>query len=166
MNRTSLIRLGGFAAIVGGVAYTLGTLVCFLQQYCYTPWGGSTVALTLGAMAAIAALHALQREHYGLPGALASLTAFAGAVLFLVGGLESGVGIAGASVATVSLVVLGILTITAGALPWWCGASLIVGSPLLVFFFGTLVTGVAWVLVGFAVFRAATRLPEQPSRVR
>jgi hypothetical protein len=26
--------------------------------------------------------------------------------------------------------------------------------------------GVPWALVGYAVFRAATRLPEQPSRVQ
>jgi Zn-dependent membrane protease YugP len=36
--------------------------------------------------------------------------------------------IVGALVATVDLVALGIVTIAAGVLPWWCGAALI-ASP-------------------------------------
>jgi hypothetical protein len=77
MKRTSLIRIGGLAAMVGGVAYTaLGLLVPFLEPTFF-------VLLALGAMVAIAALHALQRERYSLPGMLASLTVFIGVVVIL-----------------------------------------------------------------------------------
>jgi hydrogenase/urease accessory protein HupE len=64
MNRTGLIRLGGLAAMVGGIVYTaLGLLVPFLEPM-------SFALLALGAMVATAALHVLQKERYGLPGTL------------------------------------------------------------------------------------------------
>ena len=86
MKRTLLIRLGGLAAMVGGLLYTLGVLGCLLmQQVRVGPWSGFIIALVLGAMAATAALHSLQRERYGLPGALASLASFVGSALILLG---------------------------------------------------------------------------------
>jgi hypothetical protein len=163
MSSSNLIRLGGLAAIAGGLLYTLQT---FSGEF----WGGFIVALGLGALAAIAALHVLQRERYGLPGALSSLAVFVGVALFLVG---SWIGqfypmaytnFAGALVVTGGLLGLGVVTMTARVLPWWCGVALIAGSPP----FGLLgpVVAVAWVVVGYAVFRAAGRQTERPSRVR
>jgi hypothetical protein len=134
-------------------------------------------------MAAIVALHALQSQHYGLPGAVASLAAFVGLAMYLVG---AGVAYArddfflafpatiflvviGLLLVTGGLIALGILTMNARVLPWWCGVALIAGNPLIGFFlaiwFGGLL-GVPWLVVGYAIFRAAGRLPEQPSRVR
>ncbi len=161
--------------MVGGVAYTaLGLLVPFLEPMFF-------VLLALGAMAAIAALHALQRERYGLRGTLASLTVFIGVVLVLginLGFTEGlpwplpeGIFVVGVVVAPLGMVALGISTIAARVLPWWCGAALIVGGFgfvgvwLVGFFMGPLV-GVAWAVVGYALFRAATRQTQQPSRVR
>ncbi len=128
----------------------------------------------LGAMAAVAALHVLQRESYGLRGASASLAAFVGLALMLsrsfVGPVRE-VFLLGLLVAAVGIVILGMATLEAGVLPWWCGAALIAGSPLvgfLLYLFSELawLLGVAWALVGFAIFRAGTRHTEQPSRVR
>lgn len=179
MKRTSLIRIGGLAAMVGGVAYTaLSLLVPFLEPMFF-------VLLALGAMVAIAALHALQRERYGLPGMLASLTVFIGVVVILgsnlglTGGLPwplpERISIVGVLVAALGMVALGIATIAARVLPWWCGVALIVGGigfvgPMLALswtgFFMGLLAGVAWALVGYALFRAGTRQTQQPSRVR
>ena len=179
MKRTGLIRLGGLAAMVGGVAYTaLGLLVPFLEPMFY-------VLLTISAVVAIAALHALQGERYGISGALASLSVLIGVMLILGStlGLTEGlpwplperIFMVGALVAALGMVALGIATQAAGVLPWWCAVALMVGGvgfmgPVLALFLAGfsigLLAGVAWALVGFALLRARARLPEQPSRVR
>jgi hypothetical protein len=82
-------------------------------------------------------------------------------------------------VATVGLLALGMVTITERVLPWWCGAALIVGSPLgvalgilLLWPLGldetaiVLPLGVGWLVVGYAIFLAGSRQDERPSRVR
>jgi hypothetical protein len=149
----------------------------------------SFVLLLLGAMAAIAALHALQRglygpgawERYGL-GVLTSLASLVGVALILVGDLGDVGGLRyqalaglrpvamnlfliGLLVATIGILALGIATIAARKLPWWCGAALLAGSPPIAFFLGPLL-GVPWALVGYAIFRAAGRRTQKPSRVR
>jgi hypothetical protein len=144
------------------------------------------VLLAFGAMAAIATLHLLQRQHYGLLGTLAFLVAFVGVAMIFVGELRSLVigmsqgspGAAAASwlfiigllVATIGLPAYGAVTITAGELPWWCGAALLAGSPLVglflyLFFDFDFLLGLPWAVVGFAIFRAAGRRSERPSRV-
>ena len=194
MKRTGLIRLGGLAAMVGGVAFVAGQVESeFL--------GLGTLAgalLVLGAMAAVAALHALQRTHYGLPGALASLAAFVGLVMLFVWLIETFMENSdmplppllvslyffynpffGVSVATTGIIALAAVTRVTGMLPWWCVAALIAGSPLisvLLMLFSALLLGewgrgdfllaVPWIVVGSAVFRAATRQAQQPARVR
>lgn len=140
----------------------------------------TTFLLTLGVLASIAALHTLQRERYGRLGAFASLISLVGLVI-LVGGLILGgvsalrsewlfivdqvriVVIVGFLVATVGLVALGIVTMAARVLPWWCGVSLVAGSPPSAWLSEPL-AGVAWVLVGYAVFRTGARI--RPERVR
>lgn len=91
--------------------------------------------------------------------------------------------IVGVGAASVGVVGLGIVTLGAQVLPRWCGVAVIAGSPpsvgLEFVLLGSLgaaailpgtiawtLVGLPWVVVGFAVFRAATRLPEQPSRVQ
>ncbi len=87
MKHTLLIRLGGLAAMVGGIVYAIvGSLEGrFLVEYLFhlDQFGGEffvAVSLPLGASAAIAALHVLQRERYAsrLLGTLASLMVFVG----------------------------------------------------------------------------------------
>ena len=82
MTSSNLIRLGGLAAIVGGIVYAgVGLIAERLAEYLYYignigGYGFLAVLLPLGAMAAIAALYVLQREHYGWVGTAVSLTAF------------------------------------------------------------------------------------------
>ena len=101
---------------------------------------------------------------------LASLMAFVGVALsgllfyteaFLIP-------VVGLLLATLGLIVLAIVTIAAKVVPWWVGVALIAGSPPFVYLWVfPWLLGVPWVVVGYAIFRAAgARLPEQPSRVR
>jgi hypothetical protein len=206
MSSAILIRLGGLLAIVGGLAATILGLLYVLQA------GGMTLEFTamallkghyetpvatmllIGVLAAIAALHFVQRRYYGRLGALASLAAFAGALMVVVG---NPVGelvptmasvaimllIVGVLVASLGIVVLGIVTITARVLPRWCGTALIAGSPpgvgtLFLFFTPLVMTGnvpgeifwalagIPWIVVGYAAFRAASPGTVRPARVR
>jgi hypothetical protein len=149
----------------------------------------STVLFLLSMMALIIALHLLQRgrERYDYGGALASAAAFVGValtaggyILVFIGFLE-GLGtillFVGLAAAGIGMIVLAIVTLDVGVLPRWGGVALIIGNPLLGvliiissyrsnFLLGSWLVVVPWVLVGFAVFRAAGRLPERPSRVR
>jgi hypothetical protein len=78
----------------------------------------------------------------------------------------------GVLVATGGLVVLANLTTRTNALPWWSGIALVAGGLAYILVLlpihplAVALVGVPWAVVGFAVFRAATRLTERPSRVR
>jgi hypothetical protein len=150
MKHTLLIRLGGLAAMVGGVVYGgVGLVEERLAEYLYyvdsIGYGFIAVLLPLGAMAAIAALHVLQRERYGWAGTAASLTAFVGLAL-ATGALTVGVVsssptldllvnwlVIGLLIASAGIVLLGSLTTATGMLPRWCGVALAAGSPVGVF---------------------------------
>ncbi len=177
--------------MVGGVAYASGALLGPLpQRY---PWiritlggeetleGGSLFFLSLlvgamAAIAAIAALHVLEGNGVLHKGALvaSSVVAFVGVALILVGelGLSMNSLFYGLLVASLGILALGIATIAARVLPWWCGVALIAGSPLGMFVMMMVsvmlsaMGGVAGMLVGYAILRAAARRHEQPSRVR
>ncbi len=206
MKRTGLIRLGGLVAMVGGLAATTLGILYILQARGVTL--GSTekalqkghyenpvaMILLVGVLVAIAALHLIQRGHYGRWGVLTAVAAFTGVAMAAVGGLAGELFpatapvdipllIGGVLAASVGIVGLGIVTINTRVLPRWCGIALIAGSPPGVgtlFMFssplgmagilpgeiGWSLAGIPWTLVGFAIFRAAGREPVQPSRVR
>ena len=211
MASSILIRLGGVAAMVGGVTTaTMGALTALVVEYEIPGSVGRTIqkgsyefpvlnVLLVGALAAIVALHGLQRLRYGLRGTLAALTASVGLMLLPVGWfvavawLEAGpsfipavltaVLVVSVLAASVGIVGLGIVTMSAGVLPRWCGAALIAGSPPIVglefAFMGFLglpatvpgaivwaLVGVPWVVVGYAIFRTAARRTEHAARVR
>jgi hypothetical protein len=150
----------------------------------------SIVLFLLSMMAVVVALHLLQRgrERYGYAGAIASATAFVGVALMAGGyilvdfiivleGLGIILSLVGVLVATVGMSALASATLATGILPRWSGAALIAGNPLLgvfiIFLFswenlllGWWLVAVPWIVVGFAVLRAAERRTEQPSRVR
>ena len=143
----------------------------------------------LSEMVAIVALHLLHRgrERYGRGGALASVTAFVGVALMAGGYMFierisptmfwGYMFIVGVLVAPIGILVLAIVTLDAGVLPRWGGWALIAGNPLLGGFIlvvtnalvspiGSWLVAVPWIVVGFAVFRAAGLRTERPSRVR
>jgi hypothetical protein len=207
IKHTSPIRVGGVAAILGGLAATTLGLLYVLQERGITlgfiekavrkgayegPVGN---LLLLGALAAIASLHFIQRRRYGRLGALASVSAIGGIAMVVIGFLVSGsasdtvfyVGISllavGVVVGSTGVVLLGIVTIGSGVLPRWCGVAVIAGSPpgvAIMFLFltplvmaralpgeiGWALAGIPWIAVGLAVFLAAGRRTEQASRVR
>jgi hypothetical protein len=173
--------------MVGGIVYVGGSLLLaegpllggeFLLYIDSFGSGFFALLLPMGAIAAIAALHALQREHYGWVGAVISLISFVSLAL-VVGALTVGVNFNtisdcacltvlgwGLLVATVSIPVLGSLTLAVvGMLPRWCGVARIFGCPLIAVVAAPL-GGAAWALVGFAIFRAGAHRAEQPSRVQ
>lgn len=206
MKLTGLIRLGGLVAMVGGVAsatlgllyalqargVTLGSIDRAVQKGNYE--NPVLTMLLVGVLTAIAALHTIQRRHYGRQGALASLAAFVGIAMTVGGNLMGELVPAMAQVAIILLIVgvgaasvgvvgLGIVTLGAQVLPRWCGVAVIAGSPpsvgLEFVLLGSLgaaailpgtiawtLVRLPWVLVGFAVYRAGAHQAQQPSRVK
>ena len=194
MKHAFLIRLGGLAPIVGGVIYAVVNFLADpfsgagVTRMSARIWEVSFILFLLGVIAVIVALHLLQRERYGLPGMLAFLVAFVGVALLLgsfTGGAFFGylrfvgdvlfplLGVVGALVATIGIIALGIITLKARKLPWWCAVALIAGNPLVAVvlcfvgldcLYGSWPVVVPWVVVGYAVCRTATRRVEQPLR--
>jgi len=202
MKHTFLIRLGGLAPIVGGVIYAVLSILGdpFSMADVTRSWARvfkvSFVLFLLSVMVVVVALHLLQRERYGRKGMLASASALVGVVgvalsfgldfgflrfakeVYLFGGMIEllvFVGLVGTLVGIIGIIALGILTLKAEVLPWWCGWALIAGNPLFevfLFFFGldnlngTWSVVVPWAVVGFAVFLAAGRRTAWPQGMR
>jgi len=179
--------VGGIAATTLGFLYalqargvTLGSIDGPVQKGNYE--NPALTMLLVGVLAAIVALHAIQRQHYGSPGALASVVAFVGVAMTvganLLGELVPAMApvaiillIVGVVAAFVGVVGLGIVTMNARVLPRWCGAALVIVGILGLLAIvsggiGWALLGMPWVLVGYAVFRAGVRQAERPSRVR
>ena len=173
------------AAILGGALYALQSLRIWPSHRENVFF----LFLVLGAMAAIvaiAALAVLERQRWKSAWMLvASLVAFVGVALILVDVLSIlalqeeppavvWLFFVGLLVSTLGLVALGILVIVFEVLPWWGGAALIAGSPLVALLLWRLLllrlpvdlTGVVWAVVGFAVWLASRRRTERPARVR
>lgn len=176
-SSSNLMRWGGLAAVLAGSIYA--------GQGFILPWfadprveAAFLVMLLLGvlaALAAIARLHALQGGSYGRLGVVVSLVAFIGTAFLLVGAvLEALAGpafepaaiflVIGLVVASGGLSFLGVVTLVAGVLPRWCGVLIIAGNPSVASFFTDYwwILNIAWVLVGYALFRAGTRRPSSP----
>ena len=149
MSSTDLVRWGGLAAVVAGLAYALGGVVELFapQQEVFTSFSDYLIEVVsfvavLGTLGAIAGLHALQRGKSGRLGTAGFLTTFVGYILLLVAtllrltegrgdGVPSLVLLSLGFLATlVGLVLLGIPTLRAWVLPRWCGVLLIVGLPV------------------------------------
>jgi hypothetical protein len=201
MRRTILIRLGGLAAMVGGVAcsavFLLGDLLVG-----FLPLGPTERSIQSGSIQG-PILNLLVGRCYGSHSSHSGLAHLATSALYaersagfpsglrwpsdVSAGLCYGVGyvrgdfflaftdtlllvVVGLVLATVGIIALGIMITAAEMLPWWCGVSLVLGSPLLGFVFLVLglggFLGVPWAVVGYAIFRAATRQSQQPLRVR
>ncbi len=206
MKSSSLIQLCGLVAMVSGVAATtLGLLYVlearglglgFTEKALQKGHYENPVAtmLLVGVLVAIAALHRIQKEHYGGWGALTSVVAFAGVAMVVVGGFSGELVpsfpqvaivllIGGVLAASLGIVGLGIATTNARVLPRWCGIALIAGSPpgvgtLFMFFtlpvmarilpgeIGWALAGIPWMLVGYAILRASSGRQQRTSRVR
>ena len=213
MKSLILIRLGGLVTIACGLTwvagkaslYLLGDLNLTLAQAVQILPG---VFLAFGAIVAVACVHVLQRGHYhyGWGGTIFFLVAFIGLILEFNGQVVNfietplnatappllqffSVDILGQLIAAIGIMGLGIVTITAQVLPWWCGLALIAGNPVALVVEYLLLDSLLWALwpsvpnpapqsiipmmllavplivVGYAIYRAERRI-ERPSRVR
>ena len=177
MAFSKLIRLAGLVTIVGSVVFALGLSLRFWLN----PLRAEALAvpmfflLVVAAGVAIVATAVLLR---GVPRSRSAILAVAlslvGMVLAFAGLLMGFVGLlvipVGALVAIGGLVILAYLAVRTGTLPWWGGVALAVGFvPFLLLGLPPLaqpLIGVPWLVVGYAIFRAAGRSTEVPSRVR
>ena len=165
--------------MVGSVVFALVLLLrpmlnAMLAEAVTLPMFFLLVVAVSVAVVSVAAL--LRGTRHGKSGALASGGSLVGVVLVFVGLLMGFVGIfvipLGVLVATGGLGVLASLTTRMNALPWWGGVALVAGGLsfiLVLYLYHPLedsLMGVPWLVVGYAVFRAAARWPSQPSRVR
>lgn len=176
---------GGLGAVLAGALYALqGVVILFapLGPVLDTPLDYLVemvfIVALLGTLAAIAGLHALQRDVYGRLGAGGSLTAFVGIALILISAIATvltGVQTLGLAffvgdwAALVGFVLLGAATLRGGKLPRWCGVSLIVGGFPFAVVLGNagsgLLLGVVWASVGYALLAKGGGSARRPARV-
>ena len=193
MNRTSLIRLGGLAAMAGGVLFLafplLGYgLAGFMHPFFYRV-EEALVSLMVVALALVpvgmVGFHALQRQSYGRMGlagfwlvVIASLLVAVGVADYFVWGdflqdappVWLGWGLLGL---VVGFVLYGAATLRAKVLPRWCGVAFIAAVPVALALSGPLsfasmfgVFGLAWLALGYALWSQRAVSGQQPSRVR
>jgi hypothetical protein len=172
ISSSVFIRSGGLMAMVGGVAWATGWAAQWYLELDRIK-GLSFFLLLLGAMAAIPAMHVLQGQRYGLERWFALMASVGLALMFayeLIGAVTERYlpGIAwtfavGTFAATMGTVFLGAISIVTRVLPWWCGAALLVGAPSFTALLGSGV-GVAWVVAGYAIFRAGAHRSERRPR--
>lgn len=181
------VKRGGLAGVLAAALFLLTTILSriapveavfqsptdYLQQVVMVLAFAATIGAVLG-------LHALQRAHprYGRVGAVGSILTILGygtVLLVVVVGIVLGgrsiteVRIAGALTVLVGSALLGVATLRARLVPWWCGVLLIVAFPI-----GDVLDGVfaggegimlalLWGSVGLALL-TRTGSPDQPAK--
>jgi hypothetical protein len=180
MAPSKLVRLAGLVTMVGSFVFALGLLLR------YSLGGTLAEALTLpmyfllvvaASVAIVATAVLLRGTPRGGLGGLAGALSLVGVVLVFAGLLMGFLGLLvipiGVVLATGGLGVMANLAVRAGKLPWWGGVALVAGFvPFLLlafFYFPPLahpLIGVPWLVVGYAIFRAAGGGAEPASRVR
>lgn len=181
------VKRGGLAGVLAAALFLLTTILSriapveavfqsptdYLQQVVMVLAFAATIGAVLG-------LHALQRAHprYGRVGAVGSILTILGygtVLLVVVVGIVLGgrsiteVRIAGALTVLVGSALLGVATLRARLVPWWCGVLLIVAFPI-----GDVLDGVfaggegimlalLWGSVGLALL-TRTGSPVQPAK--
>jgi hypothetical protein len=190
----SMVRWGGLAGVASGVILVLSGILTLIAP----PQGAPSsvgdyllsdllsaaliVAFAL-ALVAVAGLHAAQSRsgRYGWLGAAGALLTFVGYAIVLMaahittlaGGEPSQtVRVVGGLAVLVGSILLGVMTIRARVLPWWCGVLLIVGFPLGAVLeeavaAGTenIVLAIVWGSIGYGLLSRRDAVSEQPARV-
>lgn len=187
MTRTGLIRLGGLAAMTGGVIFVAAPL--FSRYFPQAMPGFSMEALLVVALLlmplGMVGFHALQSPSYGRLGRTGFWMALAGPVTVALGAASylwgSPFGTALVWLATpvgplllvAGFVLYGVATLQARVLPRWCGAAFIVALPValvlsipLSFASLFIVFGLLWLALGYALWSQRGVSAQQPSRVR
>jgi hypothetical protein len=171
----SSARLGGVAAMLGGVFVATAVIGTRLDDD-PDQWDCNSladriweVADSLGfslLAAAFLAVGVVQRGRGGRAGDAGSLLGALGSVAIAASNpLEHCAGfpalgfLVGIALLTVGTLVLSIAVLRASVLPRWVAAVLVISviSPLALGERGVIVTGIAWLLVGFALVRIGAR---------
>jgi hypothetical protein len=184
---SQMVRWGGLAGLAAAVVFLVAAIVNLISPYQRGTFDSFsdylyqllvTVAFALIAVA-IAGLHALQSGRYGRWGTAGASMAFVGYAIIVVVAAATllagadvllSVRFVGAAAILVGSIVLGLMTIRAGILPWWCGVLIIVGFPLGDFSNAVIrggegiVLAIVWGLVGWALLSRSGTPEEQPSR--
>ncbi len=184
MSYTSFVRVGGVGAVVAGAMYLV------LAPHALLTSGSLLLSSTLatvvllvallGQVVGAAGLHILQRERYGRLGLAGSSVSVLGFVFqFVALSLPtSGVFtvfllLVGVLAPFVGLVLLGVASLQARALPRWVSVLLIGGLPVVVVLgallgvgVGAATLGIFWGLVGYTLLSVSRAQIERPARVR
>jgi hypothetical protein len=156
MSSSELVRWGGLAAMLAGVAFIVLLLIpvafMLLKLHPDAAYPGSSfnvlgavlfIAAWLLLVVGLAGFHALQEERYGLIGRTGFYTVIVGASAHVVAAVTQEVlgltwestaleflAFLGLLVAMVGFVLYGAATLQARVLPRWCGVGFIVGLPV------------------------------------
>jgi hypothetical protein len=180
MASSDLIRWGGLAAMVAGVAYVLEAIV-----FAVSPGGAlqSVVSLVAVLLTAVGLLgfHALQKEDYGRIGRGGFYTAIVGALVqavavlvsllsgggYLEGPLAGTLFPIGFLVLMVGLILYGAATLQARVLPRWCGIGFIIFGPIafVPWEYSVVLAGLVLLALGYVLWSRRGTAAEQPSRV-
>jgi hypothetical protein len=195
MVSSDLVRWGGLAAIVAGVAWAVSGIVHFAIVYPEAGTGptgsisdylieGAHAVAEVGMLGALLGLRARQAPAHGWLGTAGFALAFVGSALLCAitviamitkGALgEAVLGtifISGVVGWLVGFPVLGVATLRARVLPRWCGVLLIAYFPLFAFLlssygWGGIALGLLWLALGYTLLSASGAAAQEPSRVR
>ena len=191
MSHLPLVRWGGLAAMLVGVAFIVLVLIPKARDGSPFYIFGSVllfVAVWLLLLVALAGFHALQKEHYGRIGRAGFYTVIVGASAMIVIQLLTWVGVTlgitalvfpdpvGLLIVMVGFVLYGVATLQARVLPRWCGVGLIVGVPVLIGIsvvseeygemLGGILFGLLWLALGYVLWSESGAAAEHPARAR
>ena len=179
-----LVRVGAVGAVVAAAGYVaMFAVEMTMSGELDQPLLNVPVVVGLtGTLLAIVGLHALHTGTYGGMGVVGILTAFVGSLVALAGMIvlvttdpasstdvdDLGLigGLLGRAVSLIGFALMGIATVQARVLPTWCGWLIAVGLPISMLGFPFIGEGIVWALVGYALFRAGVRRPQEQSHVR
>jgi hypothetical protein len=188
MSSSTLIRLGGLAAIMGGVLFVAAPLFgrYFPQTMQGIPMEAFLVVALLLVPIGMVGFHALQRHNYRRMGhtgfwmvVAGPLAVALGAASYLWWGSVFGSSLlwlampVGPLVLVVGFVLYGIATLQAGVLSRWCGVVFIAAVPVALassiaesFASVFMVFGLAWIALGYALCAQRGGRTGQSVRVR
>lgn len=178
MSSSDLIRWGGIAAMLSGVAFMadgLNALATVLAGG--TRWPVIFIVAMLLALGGLVGFHTLQKQNYGRTGragfwtvVIASLAQILVLIVVLAGAgsaalllLVMPVGYVGT---WVGFMLYGVATLQARVLPRWCGLAFIIAVPVAIILggFGRLLFGLVWLALGYVLWSQRGTAAEQLSR--
>ncbi len=194
MASSDLVRWGGLAATLAGVAWAVSGIVHFAMVYPEEGTGatgsisdylieGAHAVAEAGILGALLGLRARQAPRYGWLGAVGFVLASLGTALLcaitviaIISGDALGEAVLGTIFISgvlgwlVGFPLLGIATLRARVMPRWVGVLLIAYFPLFALLlssygWGGIALGLLWLALGYALLSARGAAAQQPSRV-